>query len=77
MFATQTKDDPDPVVGLPGLAAVCAAVSIPVVAIGGITLPRAAEVRAAGPALAAVISAVCGASDPERTAAELHAALRA
>jgi len=32
-------------------------------------------VRAAGPALGAAISAVCGASDPERAAAELHAAL--
>lgn len=75
VFATQTKDDPDPVVGLPALAAVCEEVSIPVVAIGGLTLARAPDVRAAGPALGAVISAVCGADDPERAAAELHAAL--
>jgi thiamine-phosphate pyrophosphorylase len=75
VFPTETKVDPDPVVGIEGLRAACAAVSIPVVAIGGLTLARAPEVRAAGPALGAVISAVCRASDPERAARELHAAL--
>jgi thiamine-phosphate pyrophosphorylase len=75
VFTTQSKRDPDPVVGLAALSSACAAVSIPVVAIGGLTLARAAEVRSAGAAMGAVISAVCSASDPERAAAELHAAL--
>ena len=75
VFATQSKLDPDPVVGPAGLAAACAGVAIPVVAIGGLTLARAPAVRAAGARLGAVISAVCGAADPERAAAELHAEL--
>src|SRR5262249_6807721 len=37
-FPTVSKANPDPVVGLETLAAVCAAVTVPVVAIGGIEL---------------------------------------
>ena len=55
IFPTTSKDNPDPVVGLEGLVRVCAAVHKPVVAIGGITLDRAADVFAAGAATAAVI----------------------
>jgi thiamine-phosphate pyrophosphorylase len=64
IFATRSKLNPDPTVGLQALRAVCAAVAVPVVAIGGITLPRVAEVAAAGAAAAAVISAVDDAPDP-------------
>jgi thiamine-phosphate pyrophosphorylase len=64
VFATRTKENPDPVVGLAELRAVSAAVSVPVVAIGGITLDRVAAVAAAGAAAAAVISAVAEAPDP-------------
>jgi thiamine-phosphate pyrophosphorylase len=42
--------------------------SKPVFAIGGITLERAALVRAAGAERVAVSSALCGAADPETTA---------
>jgi len=75
IFATTSKRDPDPVVGVHGLREVCRALSIPVVAIGGITPHNAAEVTAAGPALAAAISALCGAESPRAAAAALHAAL--
>jgi thiamine-phosphate pyrophosphorylase len=75
VFATRSKQNPDPVVGLAGLAAVCAAVRIPVVAIGGIELSHARAVRDAGAPLAAAIGAVCGADDPRAAARALHAAL--
>ncbi len=48
VFPTRTKDQPDPVVGLETVAAVRAAVSKPLVAIGGITLENAREVVEAG-----------------------------
>jgi thiamine-phosphate diphosphorylase len=75
VFATASKRDPDPVVGVHGLREVCAAVSIPVVAIGGIALANAAEVAGAGVQLGAAIAALCGAEDPCEAAHRLHAAL--
>ena len=63
VFDTSTKSDADPVVGLARLAEICEAVSRPVVAIGGITVERAAEVRGAGAAFGAVISALSQAGD--------------
>lgn len=64
VFATRTKANPDPVVGVAGLAeAVRAAGSVPVVAIGGIGLEDAAAVYAAGAAAICAISAVNGAPD--------------
>lgn len=81
VFATKSKEAPDPVVGLDGLAEVCRSVSVPVVpivpivAIGGITLDRAAGVRAAGAPLAAAISAVCAADDVAAAARAFHARL--
>jgi thiamine-phosphate diphosphorylase len=75
VFATTSKESPDPVVGLHGLAEVCRSVSIPVVAIGGITVDRASDVRAAGASLAAAISALCAADDIAATARAFHAGL--
>jgi thiamine-phosphate pyrophosphorylase len=56
IYPTSTKQNPDPVVGLENLKRICSSVSKPVVAIGGITLDRAAEVLNAGAASVAVIS---------------------
>jgi thiamine-phosphate pyrophosphorylase len=69
IFATSSKENPDPVVGLEGLRAVAQAVggSLPVVAIGGIDLDQVAPVARAGACAAAVISAIDRA--PDRTAA--------
>jgi thiamine-phosphate pyrophosphorylase len=75
VFATHSKLAADPVVGIAGLAAVCQRVAIPVVAIGGVTLARAAEIASARAPLAAAISALCAAHDPEQAARALHAAL--
>lgn len=58
IFATTSKAEPDPVVGLETLRTVCESVSRPVVAIGGITPENAAEVLAAGAVQLAVISAL-------------------
>jgi thiamine-phosphate pyrophosphorylase len=56
IFQTSSKENPDPVVGLEKLAEIRRLVSKPLVAIGGITLERAASVIAAGAASVAVIS---------------------
>lgn len=63
IFATGSKANPDPVVGLESLAEVVRSVTIPVVAIGGITLDRVEAVAATGAAAAAVISSVEQAAD--------------
>lgn len=69
VYATATKENPDPVQGIQGLArAVAAAGGVPVVAIGGITPDRAAEVAATGAAAACAIAAVNGAADPAAAA---------
>lgn len=63
IYETSSKANPDPVVGPQRLAALCRTASRPVVAIGGITLPRVPEIVASGAALCAIISAVNGAPD--------------
>ncbi|MGH9093660.1 MAG: thiamine phosphate synthase [Acidimicrobiales bacterium] len=63
VWSTSTKDA-GPAIGLDRLAAVCRAVSLPVVAIGGVTPANAAACRAAGAAGVAVVSAICGQPDP-------------
>lgn len=63
IFATGTKPDAGEPIGLETLAGIVRAVSIPVVAVGGITCENVAEVMAAGAAGAAVASAVAGAED--------------
>ncbi len=68
VFATSTKERPDPVTGLDALRRVCAAVEIPVVAIGGITPANVADVVACGAAAAVSIAAVGVASDPRAAA---------
>jgi len=55
IFATSTKDNLDPVVGVEKLAMICRAVKKPVVAIGGITLDNAKAALSAGAASVAVI----------------------
>jgi len=65
VFATASKVNPDPVVGVEALAEVCRLVSIPVVAIGGIGLDAVPAVARAGASAAAVIGAVDAAPDPE------------
>lgn len=56
IFATQSKEQPDPVVGLDELKRLAALSAVPLVAIGGITLDTAPAVLAAGAHCVAVIS---------------------
>ena len=58
VYETRSKQNPDPVVGLEALGQICASVSRPVVAIGGITRENAAKTLEAGPRYLAVISAL-------------------
>jgi len=74
LFSTQSKLNPDPEVGLAGLAEVCGALSLPVIAIGGVKLEHVPALRAAGASTCAVISAVCGAPDPAEVARAFRAA---
>jgi thiamine-phosphate pyrophosphorylase len=67
IFATTTKTDPDPVVGVEGLrdaARRAAAAGVPLVAIGGVTLATAPALLAAGAASVAVVSDLAGAEEP-------------
>lgn len=64
VYATTTKADAGEVIGLEGLGRVAAAVRVPVVGIGGITVARAAEVARTGAAGVAVVGAVMSAADP-------------
>lgn len=65
VYATGSKDDAGPVMGLDGLAGVVrAAGRLPVVGIGGIDIARAGDVAGAGAAGVAVIGAVMRAPDP-------------
>ncbi len=57
VWPTPSKGDADPAIGLAGLRAICAAVDLPVVAIGGIDARNAADCIAAGAAGVAVIRA--------------------
>lgn len=60
VFATSTKERPDPVVGLEGVRAARAATRKPLVAIGGITRANCREVIAAGADAVAVIRDLAG-----------------
>jgi thiamine-phosphate pyrophosphorylase len=61
VWATPSKTDADPPIGLDGLRGICAAVSIPVVAIGGVGATNAADCVAAGAAGVAVVRAAADA----------------
>lgn len=63
VFATRTKENPDPVVGLEGVAAARRETSKPLVAIGGITHENAVSVRTAGADSVAVVGAILAAPD--------------
>lgn len=75
VFRSASKADDHPVAGLDALRETCAAVSLPVVAIGGISAGRAADVSAAGAAGVAAISLFADAADPATVTGLLRDAL--
>ncbi len=80
VYATTTKKDAAPVLGIPGLCGIVAeasAAGLPVVGIGAIGPGRATEVVRAGADGVAVVSALCAAPDPREAAAALLSEVRA
>ena len=63
VWPTPSKPDADPPIGLDGLAEICRAVSIPVVAIGGVDASNAGDCIRAGAAGVAVIRAAAEARE--------------
>jgi thiamine-phosphate pyrophosphorylase len=76
VWSSETKPEAAPL-GTDDLREVCAATSLPVVGIGGITASNAEDVLAVGAAGVAVISAVGAAADPEAATRELVDVVRA
>lgn len=74
-WPTGSKQRPRPVLGLDGLAQIAEASPWPVIAIGGITADRVADVLSAGAWGVAVIGAVVLADDPVRATAALREAI--
>ena len=74
VFATTSKEKPDPVIGLEGVRRARALTQKPLVAIGGITRANAASVIAAGADSVAVISDLL--RDPRKSAEEFFRILR-
>jgi thiamine-phosphate diphosphorylase len=77
IFATQSKSDAGGPIGVNGVRAVVEATSLPVAAIGGIGLASLPRVRETGASMAAVISALAAAADPEAAARAFVAAWNA
>ena len=76
IFASQSHPDMEPA-GLDFLREVCAAVSIPVLAIGGVTPENAGNCLQAGAAGVAVLSPIMRADDPKTVAQAYRTALDA
>jgi thiamine-phosphate pyrophosphorylase len=77
IFGTSSKANPDPVVGLAFLRRVRGLTEKPIVAIGGITLERAAGAIEAGADSVAVISGILSAADPVQRARQYITTLEA
>ncbi|MGB9176679.1 MAG: thiamine phosphate synthase [Methanoregula sp.] len=76
VFSTTSKEDAGPGHGLEGLREVCRAVTIPVIAIGGINRRNVPDVIAAGADGIAVISAVVASPDITAAARDLKDLVR-
>ncbi|WP_226580844.1 thiamine phosphate synthase [Acuticoccus sediminis] len=68
VFATPTKPGHHAPIGFDGLAGIVRASPVPAVAIGGLKAPHVGDVLAAGANGLAVVSAICGESDPRSAA---------
>ncbi len=76
VFATSTKPDHKPPIGIDGLAALVKACPVPAVAIGGLKAKHTGQVLATGARGLAVVSAICGMPDPQEAAAGIAEAIR-
>ncbi|MBW2488712.1 MAG: thiamine phosphate synthase [Deltaproteobacteria bacterium] len=76
IYATPTKTDTAPALGLEGLREIRKAVRLPLVGIGGLNRDNAAGVIRSGADGVAVVSAIVAADDPEVAARELKQVIR-
>ncbi|MGD8962782.1 MAG: thiamine phosphate synthase [Desulfobacterales bacterium] len=76
IYATPTKTDTAPALGLEGLRKIRKAVRLPLVGIGGLNRDNAAEVVRNGADGVAVVSAIVAADDPEAAARELKQVIK-
>lgn len=77
VYATPTKDIPDPVLGLETMSEMIALSAHPAVAIGGIDIFRLPEVKKAGAKNFALVRAVCASADPRKAIKELNGVFNA
>ena len=76
VYPTKSKEDANPVTGINLLKQAVATISLPIIAIGGISVENMPEVIRAGAQGIAVISAVCCQEDPEQSTRALRQALQ-
>ena len=72
IYATPTKTDTAPPLGLEGLREIRKTVRLPIVGIGGLNRDNAAEVIRNGADGVAVVSAIVSADDPQTAADDLR-----
>lgn len=72
IYSTSTKSDAGQPIGIAGLQEIRSACTIPIAAIGGISLENAAEVVAAGADMLCAIQAVLGAPDVGAAVRSFH-----
>ncbi|MDO9117905.1 MAG: thiamine phosphate synthase [Nitrospira sp.] len=77
IFKPGSKQDHDPVVGIEGLRAIRSLTSLPIFAIGGITIENVGEVMKAGANGVAVISAILKAPDIKQAVSDFLAQMPA
>ena len=75
IYATPTKTDTAPALGLEGLRQIRTAVNLPLVGIGGLNHENAGEVIRSGADGVAVVSAIVAADDPEQAARSLRSVI--
>ena len=75
IYATPTKTDTAPALGLEGLRHIRDAVNLPLVGIGGLNPDNAGDVIRNGADGVAVVSAIVAADDPEQAARNLRAVI--
>ncbi|BDR61152.1 thiamine phosphate synthase [Lactobacillus xylocopicola] len=74
IFATQSKDDADPEIGLSGLTQLVEQTNRPIVAIGGITVESLPAIAQTGAAGASVISMIASSTNIKQTVQAMLAA---
>jgi thiamine-phosphate pyrophosphorylase len=76
-FETASKPDYGPFLRAQGMASICGATAVPVIAIGGVSAHNIPDMKAAGVAGVSVMGGIMRANDPAAEARRLLAALRA